>query len=215
MLVELRCSPPLQNYLQFRSQASPVKRVETDRHVRAKIPLDAAEHKRYLMTARVNRLIWAEAAEHAVPRDGGAGGLDGEVPGLRRLHAGPVRRCLSGHAVRQAHAQRSLRRLEGTGLRSGRRPPLRLAAHLPTPPEHPPARPSGPTVRDEFQNLLRELAGRASSVAGNRPRVCRWPLKWRRQRGEKIAHAVVVASEQAFGGWKAPATIPWMGDLQI
>ncbi len=41
-----------------------------------------------------------------------AGRLDREVPGLRRLHAGPVRRHLPGDALRQAPAQRPLRRLD-------------------------------------------------------------------------------------------------------
>ena len=69
--------------------------------------------------------------EHAVPGDsGGAGHLDGEMPRLRRLHVGRVRRHLPGDALRQADVERPLRRLDRNALRGGRRPPLRLAAHL-------------------------------------------------------------------------------------
>ena len=51
--------------------------------------------------------------QHAIPgRSGRAGGLDGKVPGLRRLHAGAFRRHLSGDAMRQTAAERALRRLD-------------------------------------------------------------------------------------------------------
>jgi hypothetical protein len=78
--------------------------------------------------ARVSR------AQHAVPRHPGrTGDLDGEVHRLRRVHAGRVRRHLPGHPLRQAHAQRPLRRLHQRSLRSLRRQALRLAAHLQAP----------------------------------------------------------------------------------
>ena len=53
-----------------------------------------------------------------------AGRLDGEVPGLRRLHAGAVRRHLPGDPLRQAAAERPLRRFHrGRTARSTRTAP--------------------------------------------------------------------------------------------
>ena len=58
----------------------------------------------------------------------GAGGLDREVHGLRRLHAGSVRRHLPGDALRQAATERPLRRFDRESVRGRPRSPVRLAA---------------------------------------------------------------------------------------
>ena len=67
-----------------------------------------AGHRREV--PREARLRRAQHPVHGHARR--AGRLDREMPGLRRLHAGPVRRHLPGDALRQAAAERPLRRLD-------------------------------------------------------------------------------------------------------
>ena len=68
---------------------------------------------------------------HQHRRRRGARGLEGILPGLRQLHHRQFRRPLPHHPLRQATAQRPLRRLQPGHLRSGQgQHPLHLAAHL-------------------------------------------------------------------------------------
>ena len=112
-------------------------------------------------------------AEHAVPGDsGGAGGLDREMPRLRRLHVGRVRRHLPGDAVRQADAERPLRRLDRNALRGGCRPALRLAAYLHAAQGHRPTRTPGRNrAAERLEHRLarrgaQDRAARAPGVEG-------------------------------------------------